>query len=107
MLVCSLEETEEGKHASSLQWILHKNLTFTHRFPLDSRECPIQNEMETASKHSLLVRSENCARRRAGILANNFLCHHSLRLDVIRLHDNSGKTKPRNITPENPAGATG
>ena len=40
-LVCSLEEPveiEEGKHASSVQWILYKNLTFTHRIPLDSRE---------------------------------------------------------------------
>ena len=31
-------DKEEGKHASSLQWILYKNLTFIHRIPLDSRE---------------------------------------------------------------------
>ena len=62
--------------------------------------------MGTVSRRNLLVRSENWARQRTGILANNFQCDHTQRLNACRLPDQSGKMKPRNV-PEDSTKVTG
>ena len=65
-----------------------------------------QNDMETESRSSLLVQSENRAKLRSVILANNFR-HYTQRLGASRLIDQSGKKKPRIVLPKNPAWNTG
>ena len=47
----------------------------------------IQNKLETTSQRSLLVRSENCARYRTGILADNVERHFFQRLNAYRFQD--------------------